>query len=158
MKLLPGLLLCVSLSGCFGQYMMGDYRPPASGPAATIQMRTPQASGTVRSTVSGSSFCGKTWYLDRFKVEERGNAGSEMKIEAGKPIDISVGYNVAYAGPYCNIDFSFLPEKDAQYEVEIDSVGKYCYVRMFRIERQATQAVRVKEESFRQVFPDCSRR
>lgn len=150
------LLLPLALSGCIGPYMMGDYKAPDTGPAAVLQMSTPQASGILRSTVSGSSFCGKTYYLDRIKVEQDGNQGALMKIEAEKPMDITVIYSAAFKGPFCRMNFSFLPKKDAKYDVEVDSVGKYCYVRVFREDKQKGSVTRVKDETFRQVYPNCT--
>jgi hypothetical protein len=156
MKALIALALPFTLAGCFGPYMMGDYKAPETGPVAILQMSTPQASGILRSMVSGSSFCGKTWYLDRITVEKDGNQGALMNIEAGKPMDITVIYSAAFEGPYCRMNFSFLPKKDAKYDIEIDSVGKYCYVRMFREDKKGP-ATRVKEDTFMQVFPNCSK-
>lgn len=150
------LLLALALSGCKAPYMMGDYKAPETGPVAVLQMSTPQDSGILSSTVSGSSFCGKTYYLDRIKVEKDGNHGALMKIEAEKPMDITVIYSAAFGGPFCRMNFSFLPKKNAKYDVEVDSVGKYCYVRMFREDIQKGSATRAKEETFRQVYPNCT--
>jgi hypothetical protein len=135
--------------------MLGDYKAPEGAPTAVLQMSTPQASGTLSSTVSGSSFCGKAWYLDRITVEKDGHEGALMKIEAERQMDLMLIYSPAYGGPFCRFYFSFLPKKDAKYDVELDSVGKYCYVRLFREDKRSDPPARVAESSFLHSFPNC---
>jgi hypothetical protein len=157
MKNRLALLLPFTLTGCFGPYMMGDYKAPETGPVAVVQISTPQATGTLFSQVSGSSFCGKTWYLDKINIEKHGNQGALMKIEAEKPMDMTVVYSTAFQGPFCRFNFSFLPRKDAKYDIEVDAVGKYCYVRMFREDIKNGLPLRERESSFQQVYPNCSK-